>query len=68
LILFVLCSRESSETLNALAQDHRNDVFSNIIALVCGTLGMLYIIFYINFIFFLKVFFQEKIQHAFLRG
>ena len=39
LILFLLCSRESSATLNALAQDHRNDVFSNTIALFCGILG-----------------------------
>ncbi|CAF4252596.1 unnamed protein product, partial [Rotaria magnacalcarata] len=41
LILFLLCSRESSETLNALAQDHRNDVFSNAMALVCGILGFM---------------------------
>lgn len=25
--------------MKALTQDHLNDVFSNIIALVCGTLG-----------------------------
>ncbi|CAF3663594.1 unnamed protein product [Rotaria sordida] len=41
LLLFILCSRESSETLNALAQDHRNDVFSNSVALICGTFGFL---------------------------
>ena len=40
LILFLLCSREQSATLNALAQDHRNDVFSNTVALICGTVGM----------------------------
>ncbi|CAF3541966.1 unnamed protein product [Rotaria sp. Silwood1] len=39
LILFILCSRETSETLNVLAQDHRNDVFSNSIALICGFLS-----------------------------
>ncbi|CAF1274263.1 unnamed protein product [Adineta ricciae] len=39
LVLFILCSRESSVTLNALAQDHRNDVFSNVIALICGVAG-----------------------------
>ena len=39
LMLFFLCSRESSATLNALAQDHRNDVLSNSIALLCGILG-----------------------------
>ena len=39
LILFLLCSRESSATLNALSQDHRNDVFSNTIALLCGIIG-----------------------------
>jgi len=55
LILFLLCSRESSVTLNALAQDHRNDVFSNTMALVCGTLGRI-LIFYIDVIQFL--FFQ----------
>ncbi|CAF2541680.1 unnamed protein product [Rotaria sp. Silwood2] len=41
LLLFILCSRETSETLNALAQDHRNDVFSNSIALICGIFGFL---------------------------
>ncbi|CAF3507612.1 unnamed protein product [Rotaria sp. Silwood1] len=41
LILFILCSRETSETLNVLAQDHRNDVFSNSIALICGIFGFL---------------------------
>jgi hypothetical protein len=25
--------------MNALAQDHLNDVFSNIVALVCGIVG-----------------------------
>ena len=39
LILFLLCSRENSATLNALSQDHRNDVFSNTVALLCGIVG-----------------------------
>ncbi|CAF0832862.1 unnamed protein product [Didymodactylos carnosus] len=39
LILFILCRRVANPTLNALGQDHRNDVFSNIIALVCGLVG-----------------------------
>lgn len=39
LMLFFLCSRESSATLNVLAQDHRNDLLSNTIALLCGILG-----------------------------
>jgi divalent metal cation (Fe/Co/Zn/Cd) transporter len=42
LILFFLCSRENSATLNALSQDHRNDVLSNTVALLCGILGMIY--------------------------
>ncbi|CAF0932807.1 unnamed protein product [Adineta steineri] len=39
LMLFFLCSRESSATLNALSQDHRNDVFSNTVALICGIIS-----------------------------
>jgi divalent metal cation (Fe/Co/Zn/Cd) transporter len=69
MILFFLCSRENSATLNALAQDHRNDVFSNIMALLCGTLGRIYI-FYIDliqFYFLLKVILQKKSQCTFLR-
>lgn len=46
-VLSFLCYRVSNPTLFALAQDHRNDVFSNIVALVCGILGkpFLYIIY-----------------------
>ncbi len=44
LILFILCSRVSSATLNALSQDHRNDVFSNAVALFCGIIGMILIL------------------------
>jgi hypothetical protein len=44
-ILFVLCYRIKNPTMSALAEDSRNDVASNIVALVCGLLGM--IIFHI---------------------
>lgn len=40
-ILFMLCyflGRDSSSVM-ALAQDHRNDVLSNIVAIICGYLG-----------------------------
>lgn len=40
-ILFFLCYRIKNPTMSALAEDHRNDVASNIIALVCGLLGEL---------------------------
>lgn len=53
LILFILCSRESSVTLNALAQDHRNDVFSNVIALICGVAGRFSIRLIISSVVFL---------------
>jgi len=39
-ILFVLCYRIKNPTMSALAEDHRNDVASNIVALVCGLLGI----------------------------
>ena len=35
-ILFFLCCRVKNPTMSALAEDHRNDVASNIIALGCG--------------------------------
>ena len=38
-ILFFLCSRVKNPTMSALAEDHRNDVASNSIALVCGLIG-----------------------------
>ncbi|CAF1151635.1 unnamed protein product, partial [Didymodactylos carnosus] len=39
LVLFVLCYRLKNPTMYALAEDHRNDVASNIVALACGLLG-----------------------------
>ncbi|CAF0982117.1 unnamed protein product [Adineta ricciae] len=38
-ILFFLCYRVKTPTMSALAEDHRNDVASNIIALGCGLIG-----------------------------
>jgi hypothetical protein len=38
-ILFILCYRVKNPTMSALAEDHRNDVASNIIALCCGLIG-----------------------------
>lgn len=38
-ILFYLCYRVKTPTMSALAEDHRNDVASNIIALGCGLVG-----------------------------
>lgn len=38
-VLFVLCRRVKTPTVQALAQDHRNDVLSNTLAIVCGYIG-----------------------------
>lgn len=38
-ILFLLCCRVKTPTMSALSSDHRNDVFSNIVALSCGLAG-----------------------------
>ncbi|CAF0868481.1 unnamed protein product [Adineta steineri] len=38
-ILFVLCYRIKDPSMYALAEDHRNDVASNIVALACGLLA-----------------------------
>jgi len=40
-ILFVLCYRVKNPSMYALAEDSRNDVASNIVALVCGLIGMI---------------------------
>ena len=40
-ILFVLCYRIKNPTMYALAEDNRNDVVSNIMALACGLIGMI---------------------------
>ncbi|XP_022257193.1 metal tolerance protein 4-like isoform X1 [Limulus polyphemus] len=37
--LYVFCRRFKSSSLQALSQDHRNDVLSNTVALVCGYIG-----------------------------
>lgn len=67
LILFLLCSREKSATLNALAQDHRNDVFSNTVALLCGIVGKRIVASHCHlFSFSPKVSWQEKIPVDFL--
>lgn len=63
LILFLLCSRERSETLNALAQDHRNDVFSNSIALICGIFGKteaFFLFSHDSFIVYIRLFGTKK--------
>lgn len=39
-VLSSLCFQIANPTMHALAQDHLNDVFSNIVALVCGIIGM----------------------------
>ncbi|KAL8571771.1 hypothetical protein ACOMHN_058135 [Nucella lapillus] len=39
LVLWVVCRRLDSPMVQALALDHRNDVMSNTVALVCGYLG-----------------------------
>ena len=38
-LLFLLCSRLKNPTMSALAEDHRNDVASNLIALACGLIS-----------------------------
>jgi len=47
LILSFLCFQISNPTMQALAQDHLNDVFSNIVAVVCGIIGKNKPIFYL---------------------
>lgn len=39
LILWLVCRRVNSSIVQALAQDHRNDVLSNTVAIICGYLG-----------------------------
>ncbi|KAK3598739.1 hypothetical protein CHS0354_016850 [Potamilus streckersoni] len=39
LVIVCKCFGRGSPSINALAQDHRNDVLSNIVAIVCGYLG-----------------------------
>ncbi|KAK7504274.1 hypothetical protein BaRGS_00004578, partial [Batillaria attramentaria] len=39
LVLWLVCRRVDSPTVQALALDHRNDVMSNIVAIACGYLG-----------------------------
>ncbi|KAH9493122.1 Metal tolerance protein 11 [Bulinus truncatus] len=39
LILFLVCRKVRSPIVQALSQDHRNDVMSNFVAIVCGYLG-----------------------------
>ncbi|XP_033764123.1 metal tolerance protein 11-like isoform X1 [Pecten maximus] len=38
-VLFLVCRRIKSPTIQALAQDHRNDVISNTLAILCGYIG-----------------------------
>jgi hypothetical protein len=40
-VLFVLCYRIKNPTMSAIAEDSRNDVASNIVALACGLIGMI---------------------------
>ncbi len=44
IILYYCCRDVPVETIKALAQDHRNDVLSNCIALIFGLIGIRYII------------------------
>ena len=53
-ILFLLCFRVKNPTMSALAEDHRNDVFSNLIALGCGLVGK-------NSLIYLRV----RVSHCF---
>ncbi|CAF4411091.1 unnamed protein product, partial [Rotaria magnacalcarata] len=39
-ILFFLCYRIKTPTMSALSSDHQNDVASNIVALICGLIGI----------------------------
>lgn len=39
-VLFFVCYRVKTPTMSALAADHQNDVLSNIVALVCGLIGI----------------------------
>ncbi|XP_070206734.1 uncharacterized protein [Littorina saxatilis] len=38
-ILWLVCRRVNSNIVQALALDHRNDVMSNVVAIICGYLG-----------------------------
>ncbi|XP_076356309.1 uncharacterized protein LOC143249781 isoform X2 [Tachypleus tridentatus] len=38
-VLYLVCRRFKSSSLQALSQDHRNDILSNTVALVCGYIG-----------------------------
>ena len=38
-VLWIVCRNVPSSVVKALAQDHRNDVLSNTVALLCGFLG-----------------------------
>ena len=40
LVLFLICRRYKTPSVDALSQDHRNDVLSNTLALACGYIGM----------------------------
>uniref|UniRef100_A0A6B2LBL0 Uncharacterized protein n=1 Tax=Arcella intermedia TaxID=1963864 RepID=A0A6B2LBL0_9EUKA len=37
--LWLVCRRGNSVTLKALAQDHLNDIFTNMVGIVCGIVG-----------------------------
>ncbi|BFZ23391.1 hypothetical protein BsWGS_26431 [Bradybaena similaris] len=39
LVLWLVCRRVKSSIVQALAQDHRNDVLSNAVAIICGYIG-----------------------------
>ncbi|XP_076356313.1 uncharacterized protein LOC143249781 isoform X6 [Tachypleus tridentatus] len=38
-LITIVCRRFKSSSLQALSQDHRNDILSNTVALVCGYIG-----------------------------
>ena len=38
-VMWLVCRKVNSPIVQALAMDHRNDVMSNSVAIVCGYLG-----------------------------
>jgi divalent metal cation (Fe/Co/Zn/Cd) transporter len=58
-ILFTLCHRVNTPTMSALSEDHRNDVASNIVALICGLVG---IKIKINYFYILNCFFKVHLH------
>ncbi len=62
-ILSFLCFQISNPTMYALAQDHLNDVFSNIVALACGIIGKKQSLLFL-FYFYISTFIAAKALHG----